>query len=147
MVKKLEMPKVVSTEQAATVNIPFKLYIHNIRDPEPVLESAVPWFNRRFFKTEKITVPWRARGTIRFFDSTHGYIDHGHFVEVEMIGQFVGPWWITPCWKRLNLEGILPNIGRYCFTGWGICEMEIYNVQDNTTVFHIVGRVETEIVK
>jgi len=146
MTQELLIPKVSATVQMATVNIPFKIVVHNINNKEPFdLDTVISWFKRRFFKTEKITAPWKARGTIKFYDDEHGYLDYGKFVEVPLIAQFIGPWWVPACWKRLELTGTMPNIGRFCFTGWGICMMDVYDAQ-NSTVLQVQGRVETEIV-
>jgi len=130
----------------ATVSYPFKIIIHNIRDTEPIVEAAQTWFKLRRFKTEKVTAPWKVRGRIFFFSEGKGKIDQGRFVEVPLTAQYIGAWWYSFMWKRLELSGTIPNIGRYCFTGHGVVDMDVYD-EVNNTVFCITGRVETTIVE
>lgn len=146
MTRELLIPKVSATVQMATVDFPFKIVVHNINNKEPFdLDTVMSWFKKIRLKSEKIIAPWKARGIIKFYDVEHGYLDHSKFVDVPLIAQFIGPWWVPACWKRLELSGTMPNIGRFCFTGWGVCMMDVYDAQ-NRTVLQVQGRVETEIV-
>jgi hypothetical protein len=143
----LQMPKVEATVQMATVNIPFKVIIQNEeRLEELVLKDLVKrvlhwrWWFRYLMKSD---LPWRARGVVKWFDKTHGYIDHGKFYMVPLTGKAV---WSRRGKPQFVLSGVIPHIGRYCFTGWGLCSMEIHD-DGNNTVLKVEGRVISEIYR
>jgi hypothetical protein len=143
MIRELLMPKVRATLQMATVQIPFKIICEEPdKGSNPLIPDIRRFLNGRWWFWQKIRVSWKARGKIKFFDKTHGYLDHGDFVNVELSARLV---WSRHFKRVLELTGTLPNIGRFCFTGWGICTMEVYDAQNNT-LLQLQGRVETEIV-
>ena len=135
----LTFPKVVAVPQMFTVQIPFIITLYRgdlfIAPLKKFLSSRWPWWG-----SCTIEVPWFVRGIIKFYDVAHGYLDHGDFVNVPLTGRSFG-WWF---WRRIELYGTLPNIGRYCFSGWGNCEMTVYD-EANTTIMKITGRVVTEL--
>lgn len=138
MTRELVIPKVRATVQQATVNIPFKIDIQGL---EKAVTDLIPFRWWQHWST--ITTPLCARGIIKFYDELHGYLDHGDFVNVQLAARRV---WERHFRTHIELKGMLRNIGRYCFTGWGICDMEVYDSRDNSTAFHVMGRVETEIL-
>jgi hypothetical protein len=141
MKAKLIIPKVCATVQMPTVQIPFKIVCEEI-DRRPNL--LITFLNWRWWSWQKIMAMWKARGIIRFYDKAHGEIDHKNFVDVELTAQLV---WARHFKRILELSGTLPNVGRFCFTGWGECFMEVYNGPDNHSLFRVSGDVETEIVE
>jgi hypothetical protein len=137
------MPKVYARLQEATVQIPFKIVCEEVdKGPNPLIPDIKLFLNGRWWLWQKIRVPWRARGKVKFFCEAHGYLDQGKFMNVELTAQLV---WSRHFKRVLELSGTLPNIGRFCFTGWGICTMEVYDAQNNT-LLQLQSRVETEIV-
>jgi len=139
----LQIPKLEATVQMATINIPFKVIIQDDGGPlNTLIRKTFGW--RWYFRfIRKMETPWKARGIIKFYDKIHGYLDHGDFVMVPLS--------IRGLWARhgrliFELSGVLPHIGRYCFTGWGICSMDIHDAQNNIIIL-TVGKVDTEIYR
>ena len=135
----LTFPKVVATPQMATVQIPFKITLSNRDQLIDQLKKCFPK-QAHWWGSSMIKAPWFARGKIKFYDVEHGYLDHGDFVSIPLTARIFG-WWR---WTHIELYGTLPNIGRFCFSGWGVCEMNVYN---EANVMTINGRVITELVR
>lgn len=137
----LSFPKLLATLQMCTVQIPFRITLSN---QDPLINQLRKYFTKqkRWWNSPTIKIPLFVRGIIRFYDTDHGYLDHGDFVNVPLTGRSFG-WWR---WARIEMYGTLPNIGRFCFSGWGICEMEVYD-EANTSIMKGKGKVITQLVR
>ncbi len=138
----LSFPKVVATPQMATVQVPFKITLSNQDSLISQLKGYFankPWWG--WWGSFPIQIPWFVRGIIKFYDIDHGELDHKDFVNVPLTARIFG-WWR---WIRIELYGTLPNVGRFCFSGWGECEMDVYD-EANTTIMKGNGKVITELV-
>jgi len=137
-IRKLIVKPVYATVQEATVQIPFTI---EMTSDDIFFDRFRKLLGRWWCCRQKEIPKTYVRGRVDFYDKEHGHLDGKGFIVPKLFVRMKWRWFNK---FFLGITGVMPNIGRFCFTGWGEVKMD---VDGDYAVFSVNGRFDTFIVK